>query len=77
MQKLCYMKVNKSVSFAGSVINPAISCKKGFNIISITNPSDGYTSYDLLFYLGSPDELTNQERGEEKGNSLLHNFLLH
>jgi len=59
---LVYMKMDKSVSFSGAIINPAISCKKGLNIISIPNPPSQYCSYELLSYLGTQEEITSIQR---------------
>jgi len=64
---LVYMKMNKLVSFSGAKINPAISCKKGLNIISIPSPTPPYCSYELLSYellsyLGPQEEITSIQR---------------
>jgi hypothetical protein len=57
-----YLKTGKSVPFSGPAINPPISCNKGLSILSIPSPPNGYTSYDLLSCLGSPDEITGLKR---------------
>lgn len=54
-----YMKEAKSLSFAGQVITPTIALVPGLNIVSIPCMPHGYTSYDLLYYLGSPDEVAS------------------
>jgi hypothetical protein len=63
---LVNMKTAKPVSFAGTIVNPGISCNKGFNIISIPNIPAGYTSYNLLSYLGFSDEITSITRFNSK-----------
>jgi len=57
-----YMKQATSLSFAGGIMTPAISLVPGLNIISIPCMPPGYTSYDLLFYLGLPDEVASIQR---------------
>ncbi|MGA1865484.1 MAG: LVIVD repeat-containing protein [bacterium] len=56
------MKNAKQVSFAGIITDPGISCKTGFNIISIPYIPGGYTSYNLLSYLGFSDEIASITR---------------
>ncbi|MGA1840065.1 MAG: LVIVD repeat-containing protein [bacterium] len=56
------MKNAKQVSFAGIITDPGISCKEGFNIISIPCIPAGYTSYNLLSYLGFSDEIASITR---------------
>jgi hypothetical protein len=57
-----YMKEAKSVSFAGQIISPAIELSPGLNIVAIPCMPSNYTSYDLLYYLGSPDEVASIQR---------------
>jgi hypothetical protein len=65
---LVYMKEAKSIFFSGLIPHPPIACQKGLNIVSVSSLPYGYTSYDLLTFLGSSNEVAsiqriNQERG--------------
>jgi hypothetical protein len=65
---LVYTKATKSVSFDGLIINPSIRLVEGLNIVSIPYIPSGYTSYELLLYLGSPEEIASIQRfNREKG----------
>ncbi|MBW2738041.1 MAG: hypothetical protein JRE64_04150 [Deltaproteobacteria bacterium] len=59
---LIYMKVAKSITFAGQIISSAIFLEPGLNIVSISCMPADYTSYDLLWLLGSSDVAASIQR---------------
>jgi len=59
---LVYMKVAKSIPFAGQIISSAILLEPGLNIVSIPCMPADYTSYNLLWLLGSSDVAASIQR---------------
>lgn len=59
---IVYMYVDKAVSFSGRIICPNISLAAGLNIVSVPCIPVGCTSYDLLGYLGMPDQIASIQR---------------
>jgi len=57
-----YMKESKLASFAGHIITPNIELEPGINLVSIPCMPPNYTSYDLLSYLGSADDIASIQR---------------
>lgn len=57
-----YMKESKLISFAGQIMTPDIGLEPGSNLISVQCMPPDYTSYDLLSYLGSSDEVASIQR---------------
>ena len=57
-----YMKESKLASFAGHIITPNIELEAGVNLVSIPCMPPGYTSYDLLSYLGSADDIASIQK---------------
>lgn len=67
---LVLMKTGTSISLSGPIMNSAISTKEGVNILTLQDIPEGYTSYDLLSYLGSPDEIASIQRLDRESGSL-------
>ncbi|MBU4260842.1 MAG: thrombospondin type 3 repeat-containing protein [Proteobacteria bacterium] len=59
---LVYMKKAKSLSFVDQIASPTITLQPGFNIVSFPCMPHGYTSYDLLWMLGSSDTAASIQR---------------
>ncbi|MCP4692364.1 MAG: terpene cyclase/mutase family protein [Desulfobacterales bacterium] len=57
-----FMKKNRKVSFGGKIVCPAAPLAPGVNIAAVPCPPPGYTSYNLLADLGSPEEVTSVQR---------------
>ncbi|MCP4688970.1 MAG: hypothetical protein GY859_13030, partial [Desulfobacterales bacterium] len=57
-----YMKKNMKVSFGGRVVSPVTPLAPGLNIAAVPCPTSGYTSYDLLADLGSPEVVAGIQR---------------
>ena len=56
------MRVDKSVAFSGQVTCPDINLAPGINIVSLPCIPPGYSSHDLLTYLGFPEEIASIQR---------------
>jgi len=64
-----YMKEAKRISFTGAITTPIIALKPGFNIVSVPCMPPGYSSHDLINYLGSANEVGGIQRFDRKRGS--------
>jgi len=59
---LVYMKQAKSLSFPGAIACPTFNLMPGFNLVSVPCMPAGYDSNDLVWYLGSTDQVASIQR---------------
>ncbi|RLG90098.1 hypothetical protein DRO34_06190, partial [Candidatus Bathyarchaeota archaeon] len=63
---LVYMKVEKTVSQVGRIVSVSIQLEPGLNVVAIPCVPLGYSSYDMLRYLGSPDEVSSIQKFDKE-----------
>ena len=60
----CYVQMNqaKTVILTGLSIPSTLQFVEGANLMSLQSVTSGYTSYDLLLHLGTPEEVSSIQR---------------